>query len=181
MFDLRQLDGWQLHGCRCQKGIVQRDQIAGSLDIWIGTMVPLDDGAKNGVNHSCMVCQVLGQPKVVTELKNRVIIRSALTALMHLRQRSVLIAFRFQASEFKPRTAEEAPLPPCRVAMHVKSVDDRTSSRWCGMEFHAKIVEVEIGGVANYCPFGNFSELNRTVTCMVAKANDRRTSSPLPR
>ncbi|GFV83993.1 hypothetical protein TNCV_1479951 [Trichonephila clavipes] len=30
---------------------------------------------------------------------------------------------------------------------------------------------------------GNFTELNRTVTCMVlkAKANDRRTSSPLPR
>ncbi|GFV10763.1 hypothetical protein TNCV_1756011 [Trichonephila clavipes] len=32
-------------------------------------------------------------------------------------------------------------------------------------------------------PFGNFIELNRTVTGMVlkAKANDRRTSSPLPR
>ncbi|GFX00842.1 hypothetical protein TNCV_4578091 [Trichonephila clavipes] len=34
-----------------------------------------------------------------------------------------------------------------------------------------------------YCPFKNFIELNRTVTCMMlkAKANDRRTSSPLPR
>ncbi|GFS71644.1 transposable element Tcb2 transposase [Trichonephila clavipes] len=34
-----------------------------------------------------------------------------------------------------------------------------------------------------YRPFGNFTELNGTVTCMVlkAKANDRRTSSPLPR
>ncbi|GFY12382.1 hypothetical protein TNCV_284851 [Trichonephila clavipes] len=32
-------------------------------------------------------------------------------------------------------------------------------------------------------PFGNFTELNRTVTCMVlkGKANDRRTSSPSPR
>ncbi|GFS90905.1 hypothetical protein TNCV_3027561 [Trichonephila clavipes] len=30
-----------------------------------------------------------------------------------------------------------------------------------------------------YRTFGNFSELNRTVACMV-KANDRRTSSPLP-
>ncbi|GFW17868.1 uncharacterized protein TNCV_1134681 [Trichonephila clavipes] len=51
------------------------------------------------------------------------------------------------------------------------------------LQFHAKIVEVEIGGIAIYHPFGNFSELNRTVTCMVlkAKANDRRTSSPLPR
>ncbi|GFX61737.1 hypothetical protein TNCV_2591801 [Trichonephila clavipes] len=30
-------------------------------------------------------------------------------------------------------------------------------------------------------PSGNFAELNRTVTCMVLKANDKRTSSPLPR
>ncbi|GFV16109.1 hypothetical protein TNCV_3378731 [Trichonephila clavipes] len=30
-------------------------------------------------------------------------------------------------------------------------------------------------------PLGNFAELNRTVTCIVLKANDRRTSSPLPR
>ncbi|GFV15251.1 hypothetical protein TNCV_1635131, partial [Trichonephila clavipes] len=29
-------------------------------------------------------------------------------------------------------------------------------------------------------PSGNFAELIRTVTCMVFKANDRRTSSPLP-
>ncbi|GFV50919.1 hypothetical protein TNCV_2770051 [Trichonephila clavipes] len=34
-----------------------------------------------------------------------------------------------------------------------------------------------------YRLFGNFTDLNRTVTCMVLKAtaNDRRTSSPLPR
>ncbi|GFU42800.1 hypothetical protein TNCV_3139851 [Trichonephila clavipes] len=30
-------------------------------------------------------------------------------------------------------------------------------------------------------PSGNFTELIRTVNCMVLKANDRRTSSPLPR
>ncbi|GFV09802.1 hypothetical protein TNCV_2598571 [Trichonephila clavipes] len=30
-------------------------------------------------------------------------------------------------------------------------------------------------------PSGNFADLIRTVTCMVLKANDRRTSSPLPR
>ncbi|GFS90922.1 hypothetical protein TNCV_3027681 [Trichonephila clavipes] len=30
-------------------------------------------------------------------------------------------------------------------------------------------------------PSGNFTELNRTVTCMVLKAHDRRTSSLLPR
>ncbi|GFY10648.1 hypothetical protein TNCV_2194691 [Trichonephila clavipes] len=40
--------------------------------------------------------------------------------------------------------------------------------------FHAEIVEVEIGGVAIYHPFGDFTELNRTVTCMVLKGNDRR-------
>ncbi|GFU16299.1 hypothetical protein TNCV_137721 [Trichonephila clavipes] len=33
------------------------------------------------------------------------------------------------------------------------------------------------GRVAIYRPFGNFAELNRTVTCMVLKANDRRTLS----
>ncbi|GFV70590.1 hypothetical protein TNCV_3841741 [Trichonephila clavipes] len=46
------------------------------------------------------------------------------------------------------------------------------------LQFHAKIVEVEIGGVV---PSGNFANLIRTVTCMVLNANDRRTSSPLPR
>ncbi|GFV19114.1 uncharacterized protein TNCV_3223321 [Trichonephila clavipes] len=39
-------------------------------------------------------------------------------------------------------------------------------------------MEVEIGGVAIYRPFGNFTELNCTVTYMVAKANDRRTTTP---
>ncbi|GFU28424.1 hypothetical protein TNCV_3579881 [Trichonephila clavipes] len=41
------------------------------------------------------------------------------------------------------------------------------------------------GGGDRWClsivPSGNFAELNRTVTCMVLKANDRRTSSPMPR
>ncbi|GFS59736.1 hypothetical protein TNCV_4103891 [Trichonephila clavipes] len=44
---------------------------------------------------------------------------------------------------------------------------------------HAEVVKVEIGGVAIYRPFGNFAQLNRTVSCMVLKANDRRSSSPL--
>ncbi|GFU55014.1 uncharacterized protein TNCV_425241 [Trichonephila clavipes] len=34
------------------------------------------------------------------------------------------------------------------------------------------------GRVAIYRPFGNLPSLNRTVTCMVLKANDRRTSCP---
>ncbi|GFT84435.1 transposable element Tcb2 transposase [Trichonephila clavipes] len=44
---------------------------------------------------------------------------------------------------------------------------------------HAEIVESEIEVVSPYIvPSGNFAELNRTVTCMVLKANDRRTSCP---
>ncbi|GFV55801.1 hypothetical protein TNCV_2603221 [Trichonephila clavipes] len=48
--------------------------------------------------------------------------------------------------------------------------------------FNAKIVEMEIGvGSPSIDPLGNLAELNRTVTYMVLKANDRHTSSPLPR
>ncbi|GFX98446.1 hypothetical protein TNCV_4002151 [Trichonephila clavipes] len=40
-------------------------------------------------------------------------------------------------------------------------------------------MEVEIEVVLpSIVPSGNFAELNRTVTCMVLKANDRRTSCP---
>ncbi|GFW64972.1 hypothetical protein TNCV_392381 [Trichonephila clavipes] len=40
-------------------------------------------------------------------------------------------------------------------------------------------MEVEIEVVSpSIVPSGNFAELNRTVTCMVLKANDRRTSCP---
>ncbi|GFU75761.1 hypothetical protein TNCV_1652211 [Trichonephila clavipes] len=71
--------------------------------------------------------------------------------------------------------------PDCRViqtvqlssAEELEWLEHRTPDRkgW----FRAKIVE--IGGAVIYRPFGNFTELNRTVTCMVLKANDRRTSS----
>ncbi|GFU59662.1 hypothetical protein TNCV_3186321 [Trichonephila clavipes] len=45
--------------------------------------------------------------------------------------------------------------------------------------FHAEIVEVEIEVMSpSIVPSGNFVELNRTVTCMVLKANDRHTSCP---
>ncbi|GFW20134.1 hypothetical protein TNCV_2320751 [Trichonephila clavipes] len=44
---------------------------------------------------------------------------------------------------------------------------------------HAEIVEVEIEVVSpSIVPSRNFAELNRTVTCMMLKANDRRTSCP---
>ncbi|GFV15530.1 hypothetical protein TNCV_4835561 [Trichonephila clavipes] len=39
----------------------------------------------------------------------------------------------------------------------------------------------DCGGVAIYRSFGNFAEIIRIVTCMVRKANDRRTSNLLPR
>ncbi|GFT15337.1 hypothetical protein TNCV_3263941 [Trichonephila clavipes] len=46
-------------------------------------------------------------------------------------------------------------------------------------DLHAEIVEVEREVVSpSIVPSGNFAELNRTVTCMVLKANDRRTSCP---
>ncbi|GFT28778.1 hypothetical protein TNCV_3585031 [Trichonephila clavipes] len=49
----------------------------------------------------------------------------------------------------------------------------------CLTHLHAEIVEVEIEVVSpSIVPSGNFAELNRTVTCMVLKANDRRTSCP---
>ncbi|GFS66418.1 hypothetical protein TNCV_3856721 [Trichonephila clavipes] len=62
--------------------------------------------------------------------------------------------------------------------MHVTSVE---SSNVLLLEcLHAEIVEVEIEGVSpSIVPSGNFAELNRSVTCMtcmVLKANDRRTS-----
>ncbi|GFU37300.1 proline dehydrogenase 1, mitochondrial [Trichonephila clavipes] len=47
------------------------------------------------------------------------------------------------------------------------------------MILHAEIVEVEIEVVSpSIVPSGNFAELNRTVTCGVLKANDRRTFCP---
>ncbi|GFW66047.1 uncharacterized protein TNCV_588731 [Trichonephila clavipes] len=90
------------------------------------------------------------------------------------------------------------PVPPNYLRVHteyvlVKSVGPKvlwaesrvqgTGENFTPLQFHAKIAEVEIDGGAIYRPFGNFTELNRTVTCMglKAKANDRRTSSPLPR
>ncbi|GFV92166.1 transposable element Tcb1 transposase [Trichonephila clavipes] len=58
-----------------------------------------------------------------------------------------------------------------------------TGEHFPPLQFHAKIVELEIDGGAFYHTFGNFTALNRTVTCMMlnAKANDRRTSNTLPR
>ncbi|GFY24086.1 hypothetical protein TNCV_1011391 [Trichonephila clavipes] len=53
------------------------------------------------------------------------------------------------------------------------------NSCWIMLCKFAEIVEVEIEvGSPSIVPSGNFAELNRTVTCMVLKANDRRTSCP---
>ncbi|GFV78270.1 hypothetical protein TNCV_94301 [Trichonephila clavipes] len=52
-------------------------------------------------------------------------------------------------------------------------------SEYFSSSLHAEIVEVEIEVVSpSIVPSGNFAELNRTVTCMVLKANDRCTSCP---
>ncbi|GFV95982.1 hypothetical protein TNCV_2096511 [Trichonephila clavipes] len=84
------------------------------------------------------------------------------------------------------------PKPPNTLRTHteyklVKSVGPKVL--WAGsrlrgtreyfrpLQFHGKIVEVEIFGVAIFRTFRNFAELIRTVTCMVLS---RRTSSPLP-
>ncbi|GFT29037.1 uncharacterized protein TNCV_3586871 [Trichonephila clavipes] len=76
-------------------------------------------------------------------------------------------------------------MPPNTLRVHteyvlVKSVGSKvswaesrvqeTGEYFPPLQFHAKIVEVEIGGVAIYCSFGNFTELNRTVPCMVLKS-----------
>ncbi|GFT40620.1 hypothetical protein TNCV_3007941 [Trichonephila clavipes] len=61
----------------------------------------------------------------------------------------------------------------------VKSVG--TGEYLTPLQFNAEIVEVEMVVSPSIVPSGNFAELNRTITCMVLKANDRRTSSPLPR
>ncbi|GFV30238.1 hypothetical protein TNCV_97141 [Trichonephila clavipes] len=54
----------------------------------------------------------------------------------------------------------------------------RHSSQRQYTSFHAEII-VEIEVVSpSIVPSGNFVELNRTVICMVLKANDRRTSCP---
>ncbi|GFV51856.1 uncharacterized protein TNCV_1322111 [Trichonephila clavipes] len=101
-----------------------------------------------------------------------------------------------RASDSGTESLGSMPVPPNALRVHteyvlVKSVNPKVSwaeSRMQGtveyfppLQFHGKIVEVEIGGVAIYRPFGNFTELNGTVICMVAKVNDRHTSGPLPR
>ncbi|GFU44884.1 hypothetical protein TNCV_4234201 [Trichonephila clavipes] len=54
-----------------------------------------------------------------------------------------------------------------------------TGEYFLPFSFHAEIVEVEIEVVSpSIVHSGNFTELNRTVTCKVLKANDRRTSCP---
>ncbi|GFW72850.1 uncharacterized protein TNCV_1266931 [Trichonephila clavipes] len=73
------------------------------------------------------------------------------------------------------------PMPPNTLRVHteyvlVKSVGPKvlwaksrvqgTGEYFPPLQSHAKIVEVEIGGVAVYRPFGNFAELIRTVICM---------------
>ncbi|GFY06812.1 hypothetical protein TNCV_482171 [Trichonephila clavipes] len=61
-----------------------------------------------------------------------------------------------------------------------RNLGDRAKlASFLAINLHAEIVEVEIEVVSpSIVPSGNFAELNRTVTCMVLKTNDRRTSCP---
>ncbi|GFX62784.1 uncharacterized protein TNCV_3351101 [Trichonephila clavipes] len=56
-----------------------------------------------------------------------------------------------------------------------KYISSKTEIHYTRLYFHAEIVEVDRGRVAIYRPFGEF---RRAFTCLVLKANDRRTSCP---
>ncbi|GFV73654.1 transposable element Tcb1 transposase [Trichonephila clavipes] len=64
-------------------------------------------------------------------------------------------------------------IPQDKIDNLILSMPRRFPCRNCEME-----IEVVSPPIVSS---GNFTELNRTVTCMVLKTNDRRTSSPLPR
>ncbi|GFX24035.1 hypothetical protein TNCV_2435291 [Trichonephila clavipes] len=71
---------------------------------------------------------------------------------------------RSEESEKKSWVSSSTPISPGKIIL---------------ITLHAEIVDVEIEVVSpSIVPSGNFAELNRTVTCMVLKANDRRTSCP---
>ncbi|GFX75569.1 hypothetical protein TNCV_4714761 [Trichonephila clavipes] len=74
---------------------------------------------------------------------------------------------------------------PVRAKAYCAYLNLRDLRRWSACTdvlfkcLHAGIVEVEKEVVSpSIVPSGDFAELNRTVTCMVLKANDRRTSCP---
>ncbi|GFY31012.1 hypothetical protein TNCV_4359191 [Trichonephila clavipes] len=76
------------------------------------------------------------------------------------------------------------------IREHVLTANDKRFPFWhvellivCNKSFMPKLrrwISV-VSPLKTNCPLGNFTELNRTVTCRVLKANDRLTSSSLPR
>ncbi|GFT19790.1 hypothetical protein TNCV_4992541 [Trichonephila clavipes] len=58
------------------------------------------------------------------------------------------------------------------------SMPDATKYPLSTHGFHAEIVEVEMSGVANYRPFGEFRRAKSFCHLYGAQGNDRRTSSP---
>ncbi|GFU98452.1 hypothetical protein TNCV_3652831 [Trichonephila clavipes] len=82
---------------------------------------------------------------------------------MVLKQLSAVGSLLVRASDFRPEGLGS--MPPNTLRVHT--------------DLPAEIVEMEIEVVSpSIVPSGNFAELNRTVTCMVLKANDKRTSCP---
>ncbi|GFU18112.1 hypothetical protein TNCV_1446651 [Trichonephila clavipes] len=81
-------------------------------------------------------------------------------------------------------------IPHLETHMHIKHISLPSSSmaklwRWRSVVSPSIVKKSNLShrlGQHSFLPFGNFTELNRTIICMVlkAKANDRRTSSLLP-
>ncbi|GFV13320.1 uncharacterized protein TNCV_3656401 [Trichonephila clavipes] len=86
-------------------------------------------------------------------------------------------------------------MPPNTLRVHTKHVLVKSvGPKSCGLSHERRDWRIfpspsvpcrNWGGGDRWCchlfSFGNFAEINCTVTCMVLKANDRRTSRPLPR
>ncbi|GFW73280.1 hypothetical protein TNCV_2799441 [Trichonephila clavipes] len=88
-----------------------------------------------------------------------------------------------EAKDFDDRKRKEAVMKKAsektKKAKSFTRVIKELENIFLPFSLHAETVEVEIEVVSpSIVPSGNFTKLNRTVTCMVLKANYRRTSCP---
>ncbi|GFV75807.1 uncharacterized protein TNCV_1757351 [Trichonephila clavipes] len=89
------------------------------------------------------------------------------------------IAFQSLRNNFMNSIAQKRSYFGKTYMMYAQKIDALVERDVYIRSLHAEIVEVEIEVVSpSIVPSGNFAELNRTVTCMVLKTNDRRTSCP---
>ncbi|GFT24816.1 uncharacterized protein TNCV_3021121 [Trichonephila clavipes] len=112
---------------------------------------------------------------------------------------SAVASLVLRASDSRPEGLCSMPMPPNSLRVHtenvlVKSVGPKvlwvesrvqgTGEYFPSIQFHGKIVEVEIGGSAIYCPFGEFFRAKSYCHLYGAQGlgqHDRHNSSPLPR